>query len=131
MQAQGTKKSKQRERVYLALKKTRTHPTAEWIHERVREELPRISLGTVYRNLHILKVQGKIRELDFGEGTRRYDAFLDQHYHFVCEQCGSIQDLEVPPQGDLNERMKASVSGVVRSHRLEFFGTCARCLSND
>jgi Fur family peroxide stress response transcriptional regulator len=131
MQMQGTKRSKQRERIYYVLKRTRTHPTAEWIHEQVRTEMPKISLGTVYRNLHILKDQGKVRELDFGEGTRRYDAFLDDHYHFVCEHCGLVKDLEVATQSDLNDRVQGSVSGRVQSHRLDFFGTCSDCLNKE
>ena len=127
----GTKRSKQRDKVYQALKRTRSHPTAEWIHEQVRGELPHVSLGTVYRNLHVLKDQGKIRELDFGEGSRRYDAFLEEHYHFVCERCGKVSDLTVATQTDLNERVKSSVDGVVRSHRLDFFGICSNCLSDE
>jgi Fur family peroxide stress response transcriptional regulator len=128
-QLQGTKRSKQRERIFLTLKRTRQHPTAEWVYEQVREELPRISLGTVYRNLHVLKQQGKIQELDFGEGTRRYDAFTHEHYHFICEECGTVKDLEVPVQADINDRVKNIVAGVVRSHRLDYFGVCSDCLN--
>lgn len=128
MQNLITKRSKQRERIFQTLRKTRSHPTAEWVFERVREQMPRISLGTVYRNLNILKQQGKIRELDFGETSRRYDAFVDEHYHFICLECGGVKDLDVPPQEDLNDRVKNSVPGVVHTHRLDFFGTCSECL---
>jgi len=128
MQALITKRSRQRERIFQVLKKTRAHPTAEWVFERVREQMPKISLGTVYRNLSILKQQGKIRELDFGETSRRYDAFVGEHYHFVCELCGSVKDLDVPPQDDLNERVRTYVPGMIQSHRLDFFGTCNECL---
>ena len=128
MQAFITKRSRQREKIFQVLRKTRAHPTAEWVFERVREQMPRISLGTVYRNLNILKQQGKVRELDFGETSRRYDAFVDEHYHFVCFQCGNVKDLDVPPQEDLNERVRTQVPGVIQSHRLDFFGTCSECL---
>lgn len=129
MPAIGTKRSKQREKIFQVLKKTRSHPTAEWVFERVREQIPHISLGTVYRNLSVLSQQGKIRELDFGEGLKRYDAFTDPHYHFICDECGIVKDLEVPPHSDLNERVKRSVPGVVRSHRLDYFGICSDCLA--
>lgn len=131
MQVMTTKRSKQRERILQVLRKTRTHPTAEWVYERVREQMPRISLGTVYRNLNILKQQGKIRELDFGESFRRYDAFVDEHYHFVCLQCGQVKDLDVPPQEDLNDRVKHAIPGTIQAHRLDFFGTCQECLLKD
>lgn len=129
MQAVGTKRSRQREKIYQVLKKTVAHPTAEWVHEQVRSQIPRISLGTVYRNLHILTAQGKIQELDFGQGLHRYDATVDQHYHFVCERCGVIRDLEVPPQQDLHDRVRDVVPGKITNHRLDFFGVCTDCLS--
>lgn len=131
MQVTATKRSKQRERILQVLRKTRSHPTAEWVFERVKEHMPKISLGTVYRNLNILKQQGKIRELDFGESFRRYDAFVDEHYHFVCLQCGQVRDLDVPPQEDLNERVKHAIPGTIQAHRLDFFGTCQECLLKD
>jgi Fe2+ or Zn2+ uptake regulation protein len=127
MRITPTKRSKQRDRIYSVLRRTRTHPTAEWVFERVREEMPKISLGTVYRNLHVLKEQGKIQELDFGEGTKRYDAFLDPHYHFVCEVCGNVRDLEVPSLTDVNDRIQQHVPEEIRTHRLDFFGTCGEC----
>lgn len=131
MEALGTKRSKQREKIFQVLKKTTSHPTAEWVYERVREHIPRISLGTVYRNLHILKEQGKIRELDFGEGLRRYDAMVEQHYHFVCERCGAVTDLDVPPQQDLNLRIQPVIGGHIRTHRLDFYGVCRQCLEKE
>jgi Fur family peroxide stress response transcriptional regulator len=127
MSSTGVKRSRQRERIYHVLRRTREHPTAEWIFERVREEMPKISLGTVYRNLHVLAKQGMVRELDFGEGTKRYDAFLSPHYHFVCEQCGTVKDLEVAPLEDVNERIQKVVADHIHAHKLDFYGTCASC----
>ena len=81
--------------------------------------------------LHILTSQGRIRELDFGEGLHRYDAAVQQHYHFVCEQCGDVKDLAVPPQDDLHNRVRDAVSGSITGHRLDFFGICADCSDNN
>lgn len=131
MHAPGTKRSRQREKIYQALVRTTSHPTAEWVYERVREQIPRISLGTVYRNLHILKGQGKIRELDFGEGLRRYDATVDQHYHFVCERCGVVRDLDIPPLDDLHQRVQPMVPGTIQTHKLDFYGICSDCLAKE
>jgi Fur family peroxide stress response transcriptional regulator len=129
MQALGTKRSRQRERILQVLKRTTSHPTAEWVYEQVRQQIPHVSLGTVYRNLHILTAQSKIRELDFGEGLHRYDATVEQHYHFVCSQCGVVRDLAGPLQNDLNDRMRDMVPGTITSHRLDFYGVCNYCLS--
>lgn len=131
MQGLGTKRSRQRDKIFQVLRSTTSHPTAEWVHEHVREQIPRVSLGTIYRNLHILTAQGKIRELDFGEGIRRYDATVDQHYHFVCERCGTVKDLSVAPQNDIHDRVRDIVRGVIKSHRLDFFGVCFDCLAKN
>jgi Fur family transcriptional regulator, peroxide stress response regulator len=129
MQATGSKRSRQREKIHQVLKRTVSHPTAEWVYEQVRSQIPHISLGTVYRNLHILTAQGKIQELDFGEGLHRYDATVDLHYHFVCERCGNVKDLDLPPQQDIHDRVRNIVPGTVTGHRLDFFGVCTDCLS--
>jgi Fur family transcriptional regulator, peroxide stress response regulator len=129
MQATGTKRSRQREKIHQVLGKTVSHPTAEWVYEQVRTQIPHISLGTVYRNLHILTAQGKIQELDFGEGLHRYDATVEQHYHFVCTRCGAVKDLELPQQQDLHDRVRDIVPGTVTGHRLDYFGICTDCLS--
>jgi Fur family peroxide stress response transcriptional regulator len=129
MQASGSKRSRQREKIYQALKRTDTHPTAEWVHEQVRSQIPRVSLGTVYRNLHILTAQGKIQELDFGQGLHRYDAVAEEHYHFVCKSCGMVRDLQTPPEKDLHDRVRDVVPGKITSHRLDFFGVCLDCLT--
>lgn len=128
MQTLGTKRSRQRERIFQVLKRTTSHPTAEWVYEQVRQQIPHVSLGTVYRNLHVLTAQAKIRELDFGEGLHRYDATVEQHYHFVCNRCGVVTDLAAPPQNDLNDRMRAMVPGNITAHRLDFYGICNDCL---
>ena len=127
MSSTGIKRSRQREHIYQALRETREHPTAEWVFERVREAMPRISLGTVYRNLHVLTKQGKVRELDFGEGTKRYDACMAPHYHFMCEVCGEVKDLEIPALQDINDRIQQLVPERIREHKLDFYGTCTTC----
>ena len=57
-----TRETRQRRVVYETIKSTHSHPTADWIFEKVRAEVPKISLGTVYRNLSVLKDEGAIRE---------------------------------------------------------------------
>lgn len=122
------KRSRQREKIYALLKMTESHPTAERIYEEVRRILPKISLGTIYRNLTVLVHQGRVRELDFGEGVKRYDAAVHEHYHFYCEYCGTVEDLHVQPQADINDRVRGTIKGEVLGHRLDYFGICSKCL---
>ena len=79
--------------VHEVLAAATDHPTAEQVYHRVRQRLPNVSLGTVYRNLDKLREQGRLRVVRLGGGQAHYDAMLDEHDHFVCERCGSVHDL--------------------------------------
>jgi len=122
------KKSRQRERILEILQSTGTHPTADWVYEKLKPEFPRLSMGTVYRNLAILIEQKLIKKIDFGSTYDRFDAHTDPHYHFICEQCGAIEDLPLPVMEELQEKAEASAHGTVLRHRIEFYGICSKCL---
>ncbi len=118
-----------RQKKYLLelLKSTRSHPTAAWLFERLKPRFPNLSMGTVYRNLKILQQQYLIQKLDFGSTFDRYDANLSVHYHFVCDQCGCIEDLPGDVNQNINHIVAHHTDYVIRAHRLEFFGLCQAC----
>ncbi len=120
--------SKQRTRILELLRHTKSHPTAIMIFEDLRREIPSLSLGNVYRNLNILVAQGFVRELKMGSTYDRYDGTVSPHYHFICETCGEISDLELPHDAALNGKVQKLTKGRVNYHRLEFYGACAKCL---
>ena len=117
--------TKQRAAILKALEDG-AHLTAEAIHERVRAELPAVSLGTIYRTLDILRGIGLVQIFTFG-GAARYEAALDKHHHLVCVACAEIVNVPVPEV--------ASVAlAVGQDHRysgldasLVITGRCARC----
>ncbi|RMF70037.1 MAG: transcriptional repressor [Calditrichaeota bacterium] len=119
--------SKQRQRILEVLSETTAHPTANWIYERLKPEFPSLSLGTIYRNLRILVDQGKVFELKFGSTFDRYDADTRPHYHFICEVCGRIEDVELEHEAELNAKVEALTNHRVDYHRLEFYGKCQAC----
>ncbi len=121
--------SKQREAILRVLKSTTSHPTADWIYERVRKKLPRISLGTVYRNLRLFTQAGKIAELDFAGPPSRFDANTQPHSHFICEQCGRIFDVAEPVHKEIDEKIARKTGFEVFNHQLEFSGLCKDCQS--
>ena len=121
------KRSRQRERILELLRSTGRHPTADWIYDQLKKEFPNLSMGTVYRNLNILLEQRLVRKIDFGSTFDRFDANVMQHYHFVCEGCGAIIDLELPIDASLNGRVNAATPFRAHSHRIEFYGLCDRC----
>jgi Fur family peroxide stress response transcriptional regulator len=109
------------------LRGTGRHPTADWIYDRLKSDFPNLSMGTVYRNLNILIDQGAVGRIDFGSTFDRFDANTDPHYHFICEKCGSILDLQLPFDKALNMRVTQSTPFTVYRHRIEFYGVCDRC----
>ena len=84
--------SKQRAAIIEVLRSTTTHPTAQWIYEEVRKQLPNISLGTVYRNLSALSSEGDILHISVGDGFEHFDGDNSPHLHLHCRRCGKIAD---------------------------------------
>lgn len=118
--------SKQRESLLSVLKSTREHPTAQDIYEMMRERDPKISLGTVYRNLALLTELGEILRIDTEHDSVHYDGFTHQHYHFVCNECKEVSDLAIPPlviDAEVEKENGCSISG----HTLVFYGKCKNC----
>lgn len=119
--------TKQKKIILDILRSTTSHPTADWIYEKAKKEIPELSLGTVYRNLKIMKESGEILELDYGSTQSHFDGNSENHYHFMCEKCGKIYDLDMPVKIDLEEEVKEKFNHDVKFHRLEFFGICNNC----
>ncbi len=114
----------QRRIILDILKSTDIHPTADWIYEMARKEIPNISLGTVYRNLKILKEEGLIIELNDGKQSR-FDGRVDNHYHFKCEKCGHIYDIE---EKDVDVSCFLEKKGfTVNSLDITLTGICDKC----
>jgi Fur family transcriptional regulator, peroxide stress response regulator len=121
--------TRQRALIYTIVASTESHPTADWIYERARRSLPRVSLGTVYRNLQVLAREGKIRAIDAWGRTTRYDADVSSHDHAVCVACGAIRD--VPRSAAHENPLPLKISTIpgfsITGHRLEFHGICSSC----
>ena len=122
------KRTKQKEAILQVLRSTTSHPTAEWVYDEVRKEIPNVSLGTVYRNLRLLAERGEISELAFNGGPSRFDSRTDAHCHFVCEKCGQVFDVDEPVHDELSESVASKTGFQVSYYRLEFSGICKKCL---
>ena len=121
-----TRETKQRREVYETIRGTQSHPTADWIFESVRTSVPKISLGTVYRNLSVLKDEGLVREIHGTDRRAHFDADLSPHAHFICLECGSISDVHSTVELDWR-KIKELVGCEVTEQRIEFSGVCAGC----
>ncbi len=125
-----TRMTKQRKTILEVLKNTDSHPTADWIYEKVKQEIPNISLGTVYRNLNLLADKDKITVINYANDQSHYDGNTKIHYHFRCNQCGNVFDLEVKLfEKEIDAIVNNNTDFEVDSHRLEFYGLCPDCQS--
>lgn len=121
------RRSKQRERILQLLKETDTHPSVDWLYEKLKKEFPKLSLGTVYRNLSILVDQGLVKKIHFGSTYDRFDGKRTPHYHLICEQCGKIEDVDLPVNDDLTRAAAVQSDFQVTGHMIQFYGMCADC----
>ncbi len=124
----GIKYSKQREAILTYLKSTKEHPTAEVVYSELRMEYPRLSLGTVYRNLNLLAECGEILRLNCGDGTDHFDAVVWPHNHFICKKCGRVMDLDMPSLEFIDERAAENFAGNIQGHQIYFYGQCKDCM---
>ena len=104
-----------------------SHPAADEVYTLVRKKLPKISLGTVYRNLDILSRGGLIKRISLGDGQSHYDGRIDQHYHIRCVECGKISDVSADEFGDLDAAAKSACEFEILNHQLQFEGVCKNC----
>jgi Fur family ferric uptake transcriptional regulator len=119
--------SLQRQLILEELRRGKNHPSAQEIYDRVRHRLPKISLGTVYRNLERLAAHGLIQKIEATGGQRRFDGDLEEHYHVRCLYCGRVEDASLPMLSRLNQTYGKMSDYTILGHHLEFFGICPQC----
>jgi Fur family transcriptional regulator, ferric uptake regulator len=104
----------------------RSHPTADEVYQVVRKRLPRVSLGTVYRNLEKLADNHLLLRLDSGSGPRRYDGRVENHYHIRCLQCSRVGDIFSDQPYPVPEELPGTDFDVI-GLKVEYFGLCPDC----
>ncbi len=116
--------SQQRETIKDIISNTNSHPTADWIFDRVKEAIPNISLGTVYRNLKQLEEDGTIRTIADGSKAR-YDWNTEPHQHLRCTVCGELSDIHIA-DSDIKTMVKENYQFDVNQIDMVLFGTCQK-----
>ena len=129
--------SKQRNLVLNILRENPVHPTAEWIFEKARAEMPGIGVATVYRNLNALVEAGEIERIPGIDGVDRFDGNYIPHYHMKCNLCGKLFDLEPESEAAL-QRMEAVIRETFPTDAVEIKlntmllkGVCEQCGCED
>ena len=129
MQSGTYRYSKQRETILNVIRSTDAHPTADWIYQETRKQIPSISLGTVYRNLHQLTEAGQILKLK-DDTQDRYDGNTRHHDHFRCTVCGKWLDVSIIDEEQLRTLSEA-YPFQLNAISLELEGVCQECLAMD
>ncbi len=92
----GLRRTPQKSIIFEILASTHTHPTAHELYTEVKKHFPTLSFATVYKNITLFAKNGIIKELDFGEGYKRYDADITDHHHIYYSQTKIVQDVFLP-----------------------------------
>ena len=120
--------SYQRDIIFKSICSVKTHPVAEEVYCMVKPHIPKISRGTIYRNLAQLVYHSMILELNI-DGVSHYDGNINIHQHFLCNKCQTIFDCEIPV-----ENMADNVIGLdnfdVQGCQIIFSGQCQECNPN-
>ena len=119
--------TRQRMIILEELRKVNTHPSADEVYEMVRKRLPRISLGTVYRNLELLSKTGEIQKLELGSTLKRFDGNPYDHYHIRCIQCDRVVDAHIDSGLNFDDVISKTSDFKIIGHKLEFIGLCPEC----
>src|SRR3984957_17802854 len=125
--AHGRKITAQRQFIFRALEGDVAHPSAERVHERVRHDMPNVSLKTVYQTLNDLADLGAITMLDVGTGSTRFDPNVETtHHHLVCRSCGKVRDVAADFPG-LTVSRRATHGFEAHRGEVVFRGLCDEC----
>ncbi len=119
--------TRQRQVILEELRNASFHPTADEVYRRVRRRLPRISLGTVYRNLKTLSKSGIVRKLELGGAQKRFDVNSRKHYHVRCVNCGRLDDVPFRSVPEIEDAFRSVCDYQITGHQLVLIGLCPDC----
>lgn len=126
----GIKLTHQRLEIFREMMLSSDHPSVEIIYERLNKRIPTIAIDTVYRTLATFDELGVIKKLHVMGERALFDINLDQHHHFVCTRCKSVQDIYWPEFDSTNPPEAAKQMGQITSRHLEIRGICKDCMKD-
>lgn len=124
----GGKRSRSRAQIMGIFFRSGRHLTVEELTRKVRARNRNIGSATVYRTLKLLARMGYAKELDFGDGAKRYESNVTGHHdHLVCTGCGNVSEFEEPRIETLQEEVARQHGFFPTMHRLAIYGYCSGC----
>lgn len=103
------------------------HPTADHIYQNLKKQYPMISLGTIYKTLHLLKELSLIQELGFNEGSIRYDPDMELHINMICTECEKIHDYTCDNVKEMWNVIISEIGVKPKGQRIDIYYKCEDC----
>ncbi|MCH5325518.1 MAG: transcriptional repressor [Eubacterium sp.] len=119
--------SQQRDCILNIVMSDPIHPTVEQVYEAARKKYPRISLGTVYRNLNQLSEIGVLKKICSPYGSTRFDGRTDPHFHMECTCCGKVYDVELSDVPAFEDKLGEHYGFAVTRCEVSIQGICGDC----
>ena len=116
----------QRQLIFDAVKELNIHASAEQVVEYLAQRHPSIGRATVYRNLNYMSEIGELLRIGSFYGTTHYDHNCHEHYHFMCNNCRRIFDVE-GNISDILERFNNTLGFDITEYNLSLSGLCWEC----
>jgi Fur family peroxide stress response transcriptional regulator len=128
MKAAGHRMTPQRQAILEILTTSDTHPTVDQIYERVRADFPMTSRATLYKTISLAMEMGAVMELEFSQGSNRYDGKRPYpHPHVICTTCKQVMDAADLEIKALKQQIVQKTGYRIVNHRIDFFGICPDC----
>lgn len=128
----GGKRSRSRAEVIKVFFRAGTHVTVEELTHAVRRQNRSVGYATVYRTVKLLARLDYAKELDFGDGLKRYESNLVAHHdHLVCQECGEVSEFKEPRIETLQAQVAKRHGFSPTMHRLDIYGYCRNCAPGD
>ena len=126
-QQNGLRVTHQRMQIYQTLILDSGHPSAEEIYAKVSQDIPMISLDTVYRTIAMFEAHGIIQRVQLLDDKARFDVNLKTHHHMICRKCKAVEDFYWPEFDKLEAPVESESWGHVNSKHAELWGICKKC----
>ena len=124
---EGVRLTPQRKALLDAIAEWEGSFTVTDLFERARKRSPHLGLATTYRTVDLLRQSGSVRALAGDHVAAYVRCGPEHHHHLVCLECGAVEDTEECPLPSAAE-LRRRYGFAPKSHELEIYGTCRRCL---
>ncbi len=126
---QGLRHTDQRDQALGIFLGTEKHVTVQELYDLLRKKDKGIGYATVARTVKLMCDSGICRQVDFGDGSLRYEHKYghEHHDHLICLKCGKFEEIYSPKLERIQMELVKKHGYIQENHKLDIFGLCPRC----